>query len=328
MTGYRPKVLLFSTLKKSFIEDDVRLLEEFSDVKWICAHGLFTAARIMWSMLFSNVGIAWFASVYSAFLVFTAHFLRKTSIIIVGGADLITDLHLGYGLLLSPWKRPFIRYALRKATHVLPTSEYLRQTALKVGEYKGNNLSKVPPGLDSNFWQPGNQKENMVLTVAQCTTADRIQIKGVDLLLQVAEKMSNISFQIIGVEETLLSRNSFVVPENVIVSPPMTQEQLLSYYQRSAVYCQLSRVESFGIATVEAMLCGCIPVVTDVGGLPETIGDAGHTVPPENVNAASEAIQKALKEADSSNGEKCRNRATKKFTVEQRKESLKAMVLS
>ena len=92
MTGYRPKVLLFSTLKKSFIEDDVRLLEEFSDVKWICAHGLFTAARIMWSMLFSNVGIAWFASVYSAFLVFTAHFLRKTSIIIVGGAELITDL--------------------------------------------------------------------------------------------------------------------------------------------------------------------------------------------------------------------------------------------
>ena len=50
MTSPNPKVLLFSTQKQSFIEDDVRLLEEFSDVKWICAHGLFTAVRIKWSM--------------------------------------------------------------------------------------------------------------------------------------------------------------------------------------------------------------------------------------------------------------------------------------
>ena len=41
MPSPNPKVLLFSTEKQSFIEDDVRLLEEFSDVKWICAHGLF-----------------------------------------------------------------------------------------------------------------------------------------------------------------------------------------------------------------------------------------------------------------------------------------------
>ena len=68
MTTSNPKVLLFSTEKQSFIEDDVRLLEEFSDVKWICAHGLFTAVHIKWSMLFSDVGIAWFASVYSAIL--------------------------------------------------------------------------------------------------------------------------------------------------------------------------------------------------------------------------------------------------------------------
>ena len=197
-----------------------------------------------------------------------------------------------------------------------------------MGEYEGDNLSTVPPGLDSNFWQPGGQKENIVLTVAKCTTKDRIQIKGVDLLLQVAEKMSETSFQLIGVEENFLSKNSFFVPKNVVVSPSMSQQKLLSYYQRSAVYCQLSRVESFGIATAEAMLCGCIPVVTDVGGLSETIGDTGHTVPPENVGAASEAIHKALKEANSPSGEKCRKRAAKKFTVDHRKESFKAMVFS
>ena len=81
-------------------------------------------------------------------------------------------------------------------------------------------------------------------------------------------------------------------------------------------------------ATAEAMLCGCIPVVTDVGGLSETISDTGHTVLPENVGAASEAIQKALKEANSPSGEKCRKRAAQKFTMNHRKESFKAMVFS
>ena len=76
------------------------------------------------------------------------------------------------------------------------------------------------------------------------------------------------------------------------------------------------------------MLCGCIPVVTDVGGLSETIGETGHTVPPENVGAASEAIHKALKEANSPSSEKCRKRAAEKFTVNHRKKSIKAMVFT
>lgn len=105
MTNHHPKILLFSTLKQSFIEDDVTMLKAFSDVKWLCAHGLFTAVRIKWSMLFCDIGIAWFASVYSAILVFTARFMRKTSIIIVGGAtssqnqisDTVFSFHLGSG---------------------------------------------------------------------------------------------------------------------------------------------------------------------------------------------------------------------------------------
>ena len=325
MTSPNPKVLLFSTQKQSFIEDDVRLLEEFSDVKWICAHGLFTAVRIKWSMLFSDVGIAWFASVYSAILVFTARFLRKTSIIIVGGADLITDSHLGYGLLLSSWKRPFIRYALRRATHVLPPSEHLRRAALEVGEYEGDNLSTVPPGLDSNFWQPGDQKENIILTVARCTTKDRILIKGIDLLFQVAEEMSDISFQILGVEENLLSRNDFVVPKNVIVSPSMSQEKLLNYYQRSAVYCQLSRVESFGIATAEAMLCGCVPVVTDVGGLPEVIGDSGLLVSPDKPETFASTLREALA-SSASMGKNARERIVSNFPLQNRQAELKRLI--
>ena len=58
--------------------------------------------------------------------VFFSKLFRKESVIIIGGADVISDSRLGYGLLLSGWKRPIVRYAIRNATKVLPTSYYLK----------------------------------------------------------------------------------------------------------------------------------------------------------------------------------------------------------
>lgn len=163
------------------------------------------------------------------------------------------------------------------------------------------------------------------MTVARCTTKDRIFIKGIDLLLHVAEEMSDISFQIIGIEESVLSRHGFAVPMNVIVSPPMSQENLLSYYQRCAVYCQLSRVESFGIATAEAMLCGCVPLVTDVGGLPEVIGNSGFLVSPDNPETFASTLREALASSTSAR-EKARERIISRFPVQKRKTELKRLI--
>ena len=161
--------------------------------------------------------------------------------------------------------------------------------------------------------------------MARCTTKDRILIKGIDLLFQVAEEMSDISFQILGVEENLLSRNDFVVPKNVIVSPSMSQEKLLNYYQRSAVYCQLSRVESFGIATAEAMLCGCVPVVTDVGGLPEVIGDSGLLVSPDKPETFASTLREALA-SSASMGKNARERIVSNFPLQNRQAELKRLI--
>jgi glycosyltransferase involved in cell wall biosynthesis len=52
--------------------------------------------------------------------------------------------------------------------------------------------------------------------------------------------------------------------------------------------------EQYGRVAPEAMACGCTVVVSDIGALPELVGDAGVTVTPNDVNALSAAIGKLL----------------------------------
>jgi len=52
--------------------------------------------------------------------------------------------------------------------------------------------------------------------------------------------------------------------------------------------------EPFGNVALEGMACGCIPIVSDSGGLPEAIGDAGLVFASGDVAALSACISKLL----------------------------------
>lgn len=56
------------------------------------------------------------------------------------------------------------------------------------------------------------------------------------------------------------------------------------------VFVLPSYKETFGLVVLEAMASGAIPVVTDAGGPPDIIADAGLKVPPKNVEALAEAL--------------------------------------
>jgi glycosyltransferase involved in cell wall biosynthesis len=52
--------------------------------------------------------------------------------------------------------------------------------------------------------------------------------------------------------------------------------------------------EQYGRVAPEAMACGCAVVVSDIGALPELVGDAGVTVAPRDIDALSAAIGNLL----------------------------------
>lgn len=62
------------------------------------------------------------------------------------------------------------------------------------------------------------------------------------------------------------------------------------------IYVALSRVESFGVAIIEAGAAQRCVVVSNVGGLPEVVvhGETGIVVPSEDIEAATEALEKLV----------------------------------
>ena len=55
----------------------------------------------------------------------------------------------------------------------------------------------------------------------------------------------------------------------------LPQNELVRLYNRAEVFVHLAGYEGFGLTTLEAMACGCPVVTTNVGSLPEVVGDAG-----------------------------------------------------
>ena len=112
------------------------------------------------------------------------------------------------------------------------------------------------------------------------------------------------------------SKGRVKIPKTIGFLP---HDSLIEYYQKAKVYCQLSYRESFGVSLAEAMLCGCVPVVTSKAALPEVVGDTGYYVPYGDPKATSEAITKALNLTREMGGSE---RIKGLFTLEQRKERL------
>jgi glycosyltransferase involved in cell wall biosynthesis len=52
--------------------------------------------------------------------------------------------------------------------------------------------------------------------------------------------------------------------------------------------------EPFGVVALEALACGCIPLVSDGGGLPEAVGDAGLTFKRGDVDALVACIRRVV----------------------------------
>lgn len=84
--------------------------------------------------------------------------------------------------------------------------------------------------------------------------------------------------------------------ENVLLLPYLNQGQLWQLFSRSHVYVSLSSHDGTPNTFLEALACGCFPVVGDIESLREWLEDGrnGLLVDPRNADAASAAIIHAL----------------------------------
>jgi len=78
--------------------------------------------------------------------------------------------------------------------------------------------------------------------------------------------------------------------------------------------------ETFGVATAEAMSCGCVPVVSEVPSLREVTGETGYVVNRKDIDSIVNAIRKSF-ESTSAQRLAC-SEYVKQFDIDRRAERL------
>jgi glycosyltransferase involved in cell wall biosynthesis len=319
------RVLLTSTRATSFVLQDVELLRSFCTVDHLNGSGPRAAAEIVRRSGTADVLFAWFASAYAAVAVASARFRRKPSLVVVGGVDVARYPEIGYGLWLSRWRSVLSRYAIRNATRVLAVDPHQQREAARLAEYDGGNIMYLPTGYDALRWSPSGPKEPTVLTVAGSHDRSQMKVKGIDLLFDAARLLPDVRFVVAGIWEGLLPHARSLAPGNLELLPFLPQDDLLGLYRRAAVYCQPSYTEGLPNSLCEAMLCGCVPVGTDAGGIPTAIGDRGWIVPYGDPPALAAALRQALA-APPEAGDRARERIAAEFTLERRRSGLMRII--
>ena len=321
----RVKILVTSTLNTPFIHSDITLLRRHHDVRHLVTRGLASIPSILSGVANADVTITWFASVYAFTVVRAARLAGKRPVIIVGGVDAARMPAIGYGIWLNPWKAALVSRALRAAWRVLVVDESLRERITDLAGYDGRNIQYLPTGYDATYWVARRQKDPIVVTVAAVEDKPRFLAKGVDRFLDCARRMAGTKFLLVGMGETLRKDVLLEIPPNVDVLPPRPREELRDLFARAAVYCQLSRTEGLPNSLCEAMLCGCVPVGSDAGGIPTAIGETGFVVPGGDIDRAVAAIGSALR-PENTRGESARNRIVAEFPIERRERGLLGLI--
>jgi glycosyltransferase involved in cell wall biosynthesis len=317
----RAKILFTSTLDLPFIADDVHLLNRHHDVERLTTRGILAPLTILIHLLPVDLSYTWFASMYAFWVVLFGHWLGKRSIIIVGGVDAAKRKDLGYGIWLNPLKSRFVGFAIRRADRVLVVAPVLKDRLRQLCGYSGDNISWVPMGYDVTQWVPAHSTQRQVLTVASCADALLLRVKGIDFLVRCAEELPDVVFLVVGTSRETALLTGVPDAANVKYISHLTRSELANHYRCSHVYFLPSASEGMPNSLCEAMLCGCVPVATEVGAVPEILGPTGFKVQYGDVPGAVRALRAALAAPESA-GETARQRILDNFLLTRRESEL------
>jgi glycosyltransferase involved in cell wall biosynthesis len=317
----RAKILFTSTLDLPFIAGDVHLLNRHHDVDRLTTHGFLAPFKTLLRLLPVDLSYTWFATTDAYWIVLLSRLLGKSSIIVVDSVDPTDQRSLRGGIWLNPWRTPLVKYAVRHADRVLVVAPMLKEQLKMLCGYHGANIAWVPMGFDVTQWVPADSTQSRVLTVAACADASRLRAKGIDFLVSCAQKMPEVKFTVIGtLRETALGAG---IPDagNVEYLPQVPRSELANHYRATRVYFLPSASEGMPNSLCEAMLCGCIPVATEVGAVPEILGGTGFRVQHGDTEGAVRALRSAL-EAPASVGDAARQRILDNVLIDRREREL------
>ncbi len=240
----------------------------------------------------------WFADTHSFLPVLFSRLFNKKSFLVIGGFDIARIKQLGYGVFTSRLRGFFALFSMNNCTVNLTVSKYVDRKVNWIAKKAKTQLIYNCVTLDDSGTGQNIEKEDLVITVGIIEKEQTFYIKGIDTFIEVARQLPEYKFLIVGLNREKLAHLLEDLPANITIKNKVPHQELIAYYQKAKIYCQLSRSESFGVALAEAMYFGCTPVVTNVGGLPEVVDRYGY-ITKRNISSIANVIDRTITNSDS-----------------------------
>ncbi len=322
------KILFIYTDSRTFVEQDFRILSSEYDVtryRFVNSKNPFFFAlefvKQFFGLLFwgwkYDIFYIWFADYHSLLPAFFAKWTGKKCVIVIGGYDVCRIPKIRYGAFFSKFRGFFTIRSIRNCTLNLSVSNYVDRKIKYIAPKAPRHL--IYNCIEFNSEKNDDiQKEKLFITVANIHNVQTFYRKGIDVFIEVARLLPGFNFIIIGINKEALSALLTDLPSNISLIEQTNHDDLVVFYQKAEIYCQFSRMDTFCLALAEAMYFNCIPVITNVGGMPEVINENGFKVPFD-----TQRIAKTLKSVLDSPPEKnFREFIISKFHFNNRKEAI------
>ncbi len=309
-----------------FILTDLRLLRTLDSVEILPATRLPDPWAKLKKIPYADIVYGWFADLPNLDTGVLCRLLRKRFVLAIAGYEVARLPDIGYGLQRRRLTRLVVRQCVRNATTILVLHRGLSYQTRTLYPEVGDKIEVVPPGFDASFWFPGDDgPRTLVTTVISSDILPRFQVKGGPMVFEVARRCPRLSFVAVGVVPRLQNLVMGQAPPNVRLVPRVTQEELRRIFQASTIYLQFSIQEVFPNAVCEAMLCGCVPIVSPLPVMREVVGDAGFVLPEANSEVYAGALKEALGRADTLR-ERARERIASAYPLEKRRSELQRIL--
>ena len=345
------RILYIKPVDRAFILFDQRLLEKHFNVKHFLLNRdrggfyfLYKIIRLFFFLLFNARGsmamVTWFGDYHAAIMTFIGNLFNIKVVIFVGGQETICYPELKKGVFRTRFRAGVVRYALKNASLIIPN----HQSLIYHENYYYNNKGKkdgikyyipdiktrieiIPNGINTEkFFRDSTipKDDHMVLTVGTMTSIYDFMNKGFDLFFEIAARNKDLNFILIGIKAQFMDWVEMNYHpskiENLLLVPSFCPFSVLfEYYNKAKVFVQASITEGMPNTINEAMLCECIPVGSNVNGIPDAMGGNGVILNSRLATELEKAVRKAL---TMNSGYSARQHVLENYTYKLREERL------
>ncbi|MBK9292670.1 MAG: glycosyltransferase family 4 protein [Bacteroidetes bacterium] len=300
-------VLMVELHASTFVKRDEDLIRTFAPVK-VFRFRRRKGPGILWDLLRLKVFLlrniwqssliyVWFADFHAVLPALFARLTGRKCVVVIGGVDAAYLPEYKYGTKtrlpgrLSLWLTVRLAHRLFAVSHFTLNQLQRNVSACAAAKAVVVHNCYTPEAIVV----PQPQNRSLVLCVAMAHSRNTIYIKGVDVFMKAASLLPELSFKVVGLSGEALAEAKRMAAPNVNLTGPVSFDELKQIYLRTRVICQFSRQESFGIALLEALAFGCVPVIANRCGPAEVFAGSGvPAIDQYEPGQAASAIRAAL----------------------------------